>query len=58
MRTMQHNPLAALRYLLFVFALLLALARRDVRTRVRRVMDDALRRIGQTFGMATKGSYV
>ena len=58
MRTMQHNPLAALRYLLFVFALLLALARRDVRTRVRRVMDDALRRSGQTFGMATKVSYV
>ncbi|GAM82852.1 hypothetical protein ANO11243_008380 [Dothideomycetidae sp. 11243] len=55
---MQHNPLAALRYFLFVFALVIALARRDIRQRLRRAFDDAMRRLLQTVGMGTKVSYI
>ncbi|KAF2150575.1 hypothetical protein K461DRAFT_259040 [Myriangium duriaei CBS 260.36] len=55
---MQHNPMAALRYFLFVFALVLALARRDIRQRVRRTFDEVLKRIMLTIGMATKVSYI
>lgn len=55
---MQHNPMALFRYVLFVLALLLALARRDLRQRLRRMFDDGLRRIGQTIGAGTKVSHI
>lgn len=56
--SIQQNPIAAFRYLLFMFALIVAFARRDVRERVRRTLDDAFRRVRQTIGMGTKVSYI
>lgn len=56
--SIQQNPMAAFRYLLFMFALIIAFARRDVRERIKRTLDDAFRRVRQTIGMGTKVSYI
>lgn len=56
--SMQKNPMAALRFLLFLFAFTIAVARRDVRQRLRRAFDDALGKLRQTLGMGMKVSYI
>lgn len=56
--TMQENPMVALRFLLFLFAFVLAFARRDIRERLRRGFENALGKVRQTIGMGTKVSYI
>ncbi|KAF4553392.1 Hypothetical protein D9617_7g031190 [Elsinoe fawcettii] len=56
--SMQKHPLAALRLLLFLFAFMIAVARRDVRQRIRRAFDDGLLKLRQTLGMGVKVSYI
>ena len=57
-RSVTKNPMAMLRFLLFIFAFVLAIARRDVRERVRRTFGDAWNRIRRTIGMGVKVSYI
>lgn len=57
-RSAQDHPLAALRNLFFLFAFIVAFARRDIRQRIRRMMQDAMLKLRQTVGMGTKVSYI
>jgi len=53
-----RHPLALLRIVLFMFALLMALARRDVRLRVEQVLRSSWEKVRRTAGMAVKVTYV
>jgi len=57
-QTLRSNPMAILRTLLFMMALLLALARRDVRDRITRAKDIILAKARATVGMGMKVSYI
>ena len=52
------NPLALLRTLLFILALMLALGRRDLRERVRRLLRQMWDKLRATVGMGVKVSYI
>ena len=57
-QSLANNPMAMLRVVLFLIALLMALARRDVRDRVVRVTGPAWAKIRGTVGMGVKVSYI
>ncbi|KAL9603937.1 MAG: hypothetical protein Q9219_000875 [cf. Caloplaca sp. 3 TL-2023] len=56
--SLSKNPLALLRFLLFLMALLVALSRRDVKDRIKRIAGDGWERIRKTIGMGMKVSYI
>jgi len=43
---------------MFVFAFLVMVARKDVRDRVRRVLEQGLEKVRRTAGMGVKVSYI
>jgi len=53
-----RHPLALFRFLLFMFALLMAVARRDVRLRIEQVLKVSWEKVRRTAGMAVKVTYV
>jgi hypothetical protein len=53
-----RHPLALLRLLLFIVALMMALARRDIRLRVEQVLKLSWDKVRRTAGMAVKVTYV
>ncbi|KAL9001563.1 MAG: hypothetical protein Q9169_000138 [Polycauliona sp. 2 TL-2023] len=56
--SMSKNPLALLRSLLFLVALLVALSRRDVKERVARITGAGWEKVKRTVGMGVKVSYI
>lgn len=57
-RSLQTNPMILLRTLMFLVGLLLALSRRDVRDRIRRVTASGWGKVKATVGMGVKVSYI
>lgn len=57
-QSMSKNPLAMLRFILFLVALLLALSRRDVKERVKRITGSGWDKVRSTIGMGVKVSYI
>lgn len=57
-QSLRSNPMALLRTLLFTIALVVALARRDVRDRITRTKDTVLAKAKATVGMGMKVSYI
>lgn len=57
-KSVTQNPMALLRFLLFVMAFALAFGRRDVRDRIKRTLQDGSHRIRRTIGMGVKVSYI
>ena len=57
-QTMTRNPMAMLRFLLFLLAFTLALARRDIRERIKQTVNDGWTRVRRTIGMGVKVSYI
>lgn len=57
-QSMAKNPMVFLRFLLFLMAFSLAFARRDVRERIKRTINDMWTRIRRTVGMGVKVSYI
>jgi hypothetical protein len=57
-RSLETNPLALLRTLIFLVGLLIALSRREIRDRVRRALGDGWGKLLGTIGMGVKVSYV
>ena len=53
-----NNPMALLRFLMFMVAFLLILARRDLRLKLKRVMENGWVKVKQTVGMGVKVSYI
>lgn len=53
-QSLSNNPMALLRFVLFVLGLVVALSRRDVKDRVARAWD----KVRQTIGMGVKVSYI
>ncbi|KAL8719207.1 MAG: hypothetical protein Q9225_003761 [Loekoesia sp. 1 TL-2023] len=56
--SLSKNPLALLRFILFLVALLVALSRRDVKERIRRIAGEGWDRVRRTIGMGVKVSYI
>ncbi|KAI4265807.1 MAG: hypothetical protein L6R38_009166 [Xanthoria sp. 2 TBL-2021] len=56
--SMSKNPLALLRFVLFLVALLVALSRRDVKDRVVRITGAGWEKVKRTVGMGVKVSYI
>lgn len=56
--SLSKNPLQLLRFLLFLVALLVAIGRRDVKDRIRRIAGDGWDRVRRTIGMGVKVSYI
>ncbi|KAL9610465.1 MAG: hypothetical protein Q9167_004838 [Letrouitia subvulpina] len=56
--SLSRNPLALLRLVLFVVALILTLSRNDVKNRIRRMTETGWYKIRQTVGMGLKVSYI
>ncbi|KAI4230412.1 MAG: hypothetical protein L6R36_000041 [Xanthoria steineri] len=56
--SMSKNPLALLRFVLFLVALLVALSRRDVKDRVAKITGGAWEKVKRTVGMGLKVSYI
>ncbi|KAL8832615.1 MAG: hypothetical protein Q9170_004815 [Blastenia crenularia] len=56
--SMSKNPLALLRFILFVVALLVALSRRDVKERIARITGSGWENVRRTIGMGVKVSYI
>ncbi|KAL8653241.1 MAG: hypothetical protein Q9226_003924 [Calogaya cf. arnoldii] len=56
--SMSKNPLALLRFVLFLVALLVALSRRDVKDRVARLTGAGWDKVKRTVGMGVKVSYI
>lgn len=56
--SMSKNPLALLRFVLFLVALLVALSRREVKDRVARITGAAWEKVKRTVGMGLKVSYI
>lgn len=52
------NPTATFRTLMFIFAFLIVMSRRELRERVRRVMENGWTKVKGTIGMGVKVSYV
>lgn len=56
--SVSRNPLAIFRFVLFLVALLVALGRRDVKERIRRITGSGWDKIRKTVGMGVKVSYI
>jgi len=56
--TVSRNPAALLRFLLFLFAFIMAFSQRQVRERARRLVDQSWAKIQGTVGMGVKVSYI
>jgi hypothetical protein len=56
--TVSRNPAALLRFLLFLFAFIMAFSQRQVRERARRLVDQSWAKIRGTVGMGVKVSYI
>ncbi len=56
--SVSRNPLAVFRFVLFLVALLVALGRRDVKERIRRITGSGWDKIRKTVGMGVKVSYI
>lgn len=52
------NTMAIMRLLMFIFAFLVIVARRDLRMKIRRVTGDGWDKIKRTIGMGVKVSYI
>ncbi|KAF2215245.1 hypothetical protein CERZMDRAFT_65569 [Cercospora zeae-maydis SCOH1-5] len=57
-RGMTGNSMALFRLLVFLVAFLLVMARRDLRMKLKRALDDGWVKVKQTIGMGTKVSYI
>jgi len=57
-KSVRQNPMALLRFVLFLMAFTLAFARRDVRDRVKRTLQGGLQKVQRTIGMGVKVSYI
>lgn len=57
-QSVMRNPMVVMRFLLFLFAFVIAFARRDVRERIRRTVGSAYDRVKRTVGMGVKVSYI
>ncbi|KAF7197681.1 hypothetical protein HII31_01020 [Pseudocercospora fuligena] len=57
-RNMSMNSMAMFQFLMFVFAFLLLIARRDLRLRLKRLLEDGWMKVKQTVGMGVKVSYI
>ncbi|KAL8728008.1 MAG: hypothetical protein Q9166_005679 [cf. Caloplaca sp. 2 TL-2023] len=57
-QSMSKNPLALLRFVLFLVALLVALSRRDVKDRISRITGVGWEKVKRTIGMGVKVSYI
>lgn len=57
-QSMSRNPLALLRFILFLLGLLVALSRRDVKDRIRRITTGVWDKMKRTVGMGVKVSYI
>ena len=55
---MTGNSMAMLRLLMFVVAFILIIARRDLRLKLRRALEDGYTKVKQTVGMGVKVSYI
>jgi len=57
-RSMACNPLTLLRTLMFALAFLMIVARRDLRMKIRRAMEEGWVKVKRTVGMGVKVSYI
>lgn len=57
-RNVAGNNLALARFLMFLIAFVLLIARRDLRDKVRRALERAMGKVKETVGMGTKVSYI
>lgn len=57
-QSVSGNPLSIVRTLLFLFGILMAMSRQDVRERVRRITGSAWQKVKGTVGMGVKVSYI
>ena len=57
-RGITGNSMALFRLMMFLVAFLLILARRDLRMKLKRAIDDGWMKVKQTIGMGTKVSYI
>jgi len=57
-RNMTGTGLPIIRLLMFIFAFLVIVARRDLRLKVRRMMEDGWVKVKRTVGMGVKVSYI
>lgn len=57
-QSLTRNPTQVFRTLIFLFAFLAVLARKDVRDRLKRMLGDGWVKVRQTAGMGVKVSYV
>ena len=57
-RSMWRHPVVLMRMIFFLFAVVLALARRDVRERVERMLKSSWENVRRTIGMGVKVSYI
>ncbi|TKA82627.1 hypothetical protein B0A55_00763 [Friedmanniomyces simplex] len=53
-----HGSYAMFRFLMFMLAFLVVVARRDVRVRLRRLMEEGWGKVRKTVGMGVKVSYI
>lgn len=57
-RNIAGNNMALARFLMFLIAFILLIARRDLREKLRRGLEGGLRKVKETVGMGTKVSYI
>ncbi|KXT00122.1 hypothetical protein AC578_3275 [Pseudocercospora eumusae] len=57
-RNMSMNSMAMFQFLMLMFAFLLLMARRDLRLRLKRLLEDGWMKVKQTVGMGVKVSYI
>ena len=55
---MNLNSVALMRFLMFVVAFLLLIARRDLRLKLKRAVDQGWVKVKRTVGMGVKVSYI
>jgi len=57
-RSVWRHPFVLMRMVFFLFAIVIALARRDVRERVERTLKSSWEKVRRTIGMGVKVSYI
>jgi hypothetical protein len=57
-RSVTGTNMALMRFMMFLLAFVLVLARRDLRERLKRMLDDSWGKVKQTVGMGVKVSYI
>lgn len=57
-RNVAGNNMALARFLMFLIAFILLIARRDLREKVRRALEGGMKKVKETVGMGTKVSYI